>query len=138
MKEKLALLALAARENAYAPYSQFKVGAAILCESGKTYTGANVENISYGMTNCAERSAIFSAVSAGEKKVLAIAVAGGKDKTDWCMPCGACRQVLSEFADKDCPVYLVKSETEIREYTLAELLPYAFGEGEKKYDLFYR
>lgn len=127
MKEKLAKPALTARENAYAPYSGFKVGAAILCESGKIYAGANIENVSYGLTNCAERSAIFTAMSAGERKVCAIAIAGGKDECDYTMPCGACRQVLSEFADENCPVYLVKSETEIKEYTLGELLPYAFG-----------
>lgn len=127
MKAKLARLALAARENAYAPYSEFKVGAAILCESGKIYTGANIENVSYGLTNCAERSAVFAAMSAGERKICAAAVVGGKDACDYTMPCGACRQVLSEFADKDCPVYLVKSETEIKEYTLGALLPYAFG-----------
>ncbi len=131
MKAKLAALALAARENAYAPYSGFKVGAAILCASGKIYTGANIENISYGLTNCAERSAVFTAMSAGERTIKAVAVAGGKDECDYTMPCGACRQVLSEFADSDCPVYLVKSETEIKEYTLGELLPYAFGEAEK-------
>lgn len=130
MKEKLAKLALAAREHAYAPYSDFKVGAAVLCENGAIYTGANIENISYGLTNCAERSAVFAAISTGERKITAVAVAGGKDETDWCMPCGACRQVLSEFADKDCKVYLVKSEMEIRECTLGELLPYAFGEEE--------
>lgn len=127
MKEKLAKLAIAARENAYAPYSKFKVGAAVLCESGKIYTGANIENVSYGLTNCAERSAIFSAMSAGERKICAIAIVGGKDECDYTMPCGACRQVLSEFADAHCPVYLVKSETEMKEYTLGELLPYAFG-----------
>ena len=131
MKEKLAGLALAARENAYAPYSEFKVGAAVLCESGNVYTGANVENISYGLTNCAERSAVFAAVSAGERRITAVALAGGKGETDWCMPCGACRQVLAEFAGKDCKVYIVKSETEIRECTLGQLLPCAFGEEEK-------
>ena len=127
MKEKLAKLALAVRENAYAPYSGFKVGAAVLCGSGKIYTGANIENVSYGLTNCAERSAIFSAMSAGERKVCAIAIAGGKVECDYTMPCGACRQVLSEFADENCLVYLAKSETEIKAYTLGELLPYAFG-----------
>ena len=127
MKEKLAKLALEARNNAYAPYSEFKVGAAILCESGKIYTGANVENVSYGLTNCAERSAIFSAASAGERKICAIAIAGGKEACDYTMPCGACRQVLSEFADAACPVYLAKSETEIATYSLGDLLPYAFG-----------
>ena len=130
MKEKLAKFALEVRKNAYAPYSSFKVGAAILCESGNVYTGVNVENISYGLTNCAERSAVFSALSAGEKKICAVAVAGGKDECDYTMPCGACRQVLSEFADKACMIYIVKSETEIREYSLGELIPYAFGEEE--------
>lgn len=131
MREKLAKLALAVRENAYAPYSDFKVGAAVLCENGEIYTGANIENISYGLTNCAERSAVFAAISAGVCKIIAVAIAGGKEKTDFCMPCGACRQVLSEFADKDCRVYLVKNEKEIRECTLGELLPYAFGEEER-------
>ena len=131
MKEKLAKLALAAREHAYAPYSDFKVGAAVLCENGAIYTGANIENISYGLTNCAERSAVFAAISAGVRRIIAVAIAGGKEKTDFCMPCGACRQVLSEFADKECRVYLVKNEKEIRECTLGELLPYAFGEEER-------
>ena len=124
MQKKLAAAAIAARQNAYAPYSDFRVGAAVLTDRGNIYTGANVENISYGLTNCAERSAIFSAVSAGERKICAIAIAGSAEYT---MPCGACRQVLSEFADANCPVYLVNTETDVQVHTLAELLPYAFG-----------
>ena len=127
MKAELARRALAVRENAYAPYSHFRVGAAVLTENGKVYTGANVENVSYGLTNCAERSAVFAAISAGARKICAIAIAGGRESCDYTMPCGACRQVLSEFADKDCPVYIVKSETEIQTYTLGELLPKGFG-----------
>lgn len=132
MNEKLARLALQAREKAYAPYSGFRVGAAVLCDSGEIYTGANVENASYGLTNCAERSAVFAAVSAGERRIVSVAIAGGKDgETAYTMPCGACRQVLSEFASKDCTVLLVQGETDYQTHALSALLPHAFGKGEK-------
>ena len=105
---------------AYAPYSHFRVGAAVLAESGKVYGGANVENASYGATICAERSAIFAAVNAGERKLMAIAVTE--------TPCGMCRQVMREFCDpKAFKVIVAKSTEDYREYTLEELLPESFG-----------
>ena len=95
-------LAIRAQANAYAPYSGFKVGAALLCEDGEVFVGANVENSSFGLTNCAERSALFAAVSAGKRSFKAIAVVGGADGvvSDFCPPCGACRQALAEFSPK--------------------------------------
>ena len=119
-----------AMTRAYAPYSHFHVGAAVKGASGKVYWGANVENASYGAAVCAERNAIFQAVLAGEKKLTAIAVVGGKNGivTDFCPPCGICRQVMREFSDpKTFKVYLRKSPTEFKSYTLEELLPESFG-----------
>ena len=105
---------------AYAPYSHFRVGAAVLAESGKVYGGANVENASYGATVCAERSAIFAAVNAGERKLKAIAVTA--------TPCGVCRQVMREFCDpKAFKVIVAKSADDYRAFTLEELLPESFG-----------
>ena len=105
---------------AYAPYSHFRVGAAVLAESGKVYGGANVENASYGATVCAERNAIAAAVLAGERKLKAIAVTE--------TPCGMCRQVMREFADpKTFKVIVAKSADDYRAFTLEELLPESFG-----------
>lgn len=122
--------ALKARENAYAPYSGFAVGAALLSVSDKIYHGCNVENASYPATNCAERTALFSAVASGEREFKAIAIVGGvkgESPTQLCYPCGICRQVLSEFASPDTFIVLVaKSETEFEEYLLRDLLPYGF------------
>ena len=115
---------------AYAPYSHFQVGAAVLAESGRVYGGANVENASYGATVCAERNAIAAAVNAGERKLTAIAICGGKDGvvTEYCPPCGICRQVMREFADpKAFKVIVAKSADDYRVRTLAELLPESFG-----------
>lgn len=125
--------ALKARETAYSPYSGFAVGAALLGESGKLYTGCNVENVSFGATNCAERTAVFQAVSMGEVKFAAIAIAGGKagvTPANFCPPCGICRQVLAEFCSGDFPVLLVKNPKEIQETTLSALLPGAFTKEE--------
>ena len=119
-----------AMTRAYAPYSHFHVGAAVMGASGKVYIGANVENASYGAAVCAERNAIFQAVLAGERSLKAIAVVGGKNGvvTDYCPPCGICRQVMREFSDpKTFKIYLRKSPTEFRSYTLEELLPESFG-----------
>ncbi len=129
MKDRLIQAALAARKNAYARYSRFQVGAALLTREGKIYSGCNIENASYGAANCAERTAIFKAVSEGEREFSAIAIAGGTDAepTDFCYPCGICRQVLAEFCSPDLRVYIVKSEKEYKELTLGELLPYSFG-----------
>lgn len=126
----LSELAIEAMKRAYAPYSGFHVGAAVKASSGRIYIGANVENASYGASVCAERNAVFQAVAAGERRLTAIAVAGGMDGviTDYCPPCGICRQVLREFADpKEFKVYLAKSPTDFKTYTLDELLPESFG-----------
>lgn len=130
MQEKLISLAIEARKKSYSPYSKYPVGAAVLAESGKIYTGCNIENSSYGLTNCAERTAIFKAVSDGEKKILAIAIAA-KSST----PCGACRQVMSEFSNASMPIILVNMDeengtNEIIETTLGALLPLSFNKDE--------
>nr|AHF25670.1 cytidine deaminase [uncultured bacterium Contigcl_30] len=116
--------------NAYAPYSDFWVSAAVLMDSGNVYTGVNAENASYPAGICAERSAIFHAVSCGERKILAIAIVGGHGGkiTDYAAPCGVCRQVMREFADpKKMRVILAKGPEDYREYTLEDLLPESFG-----------
>lgn len=118
--------ARAARGNAYAPYSHFAVGAALLTGDGRRYSGSNVENASYGLTICAERTAIFRAVADGARSIAAIAVAGPDGVTT--APCGACRQVLAEFAGPDLPVAYVDGDGAI-ETTLGALLPAAFGAG---------
>lgn len=119
----LVLQAREAAARAYAPYSQFAVGAALLGESGKIYTGCNVENASYGLTICAERAAVFQAVAQGERHFLAIAVSLPGAAT----PCGACRQVLHEFAP-DLKIFISDGGGRlIHEFTLADLLPGAFG-----------
>ena len=122
-------LAIKARERAYAPYSSFAVGAALLSENGKVYLGCNIENSSFSPTNCAERTAIFSAIADGERKFTAIAVCGGKidKKRIFCTPCGVCRQVLSEFCDADLKVILEDGEGGIKALTLGELLPFSFN-----------
>lgn len=113
-----------ARQTAYVPYSKFQVGAALLSEDGKVYHGCNIENSSFGLTNCAERTAIFKAVSEGVKKFQAIAIVA--DTVGPCSPCGACRQVISEFCEPDMPVYLTNLNGELLQTTVAELLPGAF------------
>lgn len=112
------------RKNAYTPYSHFNVGAAVLAEDGKIYTGCNIENASYGATNCAERTAIFKAVSEGNHEIKAIAIVGVED--DYTYPCGICRQVIVEFAAKDIKIILGKSPTEYIVKTMDEILPGAF------------
>lgn len=123
--ELLAREAVAAKENAYVPYSHFRVGAALLASSGKIYKGCNIENAAYTPTNCAERTAFFKAVSEGERNFLAIAITG--DANDYLYPCGVCRQVMAEFCDpKEFQVILVNTETDYQIFTLEELLPGAF------------
>ena len=122
MDKELLEAALAARERAYAPYSKFLVGAAVRAESGKIYTGFNIENASYGLTVCAERNALFSAVGAGERKFTALCVVG--DTEEPISPCGACRQVMAEF--KVPCIILANLKGDVKEYTLEELLPYGF------------
>ncbi len=122
MDKELLEAALAARERAYAPYSKFLVGAAVRAESGKIYTGCNIENASYGLTVCAERNALFSAVGAGERKFTALCVVG--DTEEPISPCGACRQVMAEF--KVPCIILANLKGDVKEYTLEDLLPYGF------------
>ncbi len=119
--------AATAREYSYSPYSGYRVGAALLGKSGNVYTGCNVENAGYTPTNCAERTAVFKAVSEGEREFAAIAVVGGAGDTvdPACTPCGVCRQVLAEFCSPDMPVILGTPE-EWRVLTLGDLLPLAF------------
>ena len=127
--------AFSALPFAYAPYSHFKVGASLLTEDGEVYTGCNIENAAFGPGNCAERTAIFKAVSEGCREFSAIAVAGGlagKEPEDFCIPCGVCLQVMSEFCSPDFPVCLVKSPAEVRLMRLGELLPVKFEGMEQK------
>lgn len=118
--------AIIARDVSYSPYSTFRVGAAVLCADGRIYTGCNIENASYSATVCAERTAIFKAVSEGAKNFTAIAIVGGIDEiTDFAYPCGACRQVMSEFCDESLEIVLFNGENvEIR--TLGQLFPCSF------------
>ena len=115
--------------HAYTPYSHFKVGAALLTADGRIYTGCNIENASYSATNCAERTAIFKAVSEGCTDFKAIAIIGHKENKplQFCPPCGTCRQVLAEFCEPDFEVVLMNDAREIKVYTLAELLPEHFS-----------
>ena len=128
--EELLTEAFEAQKRAYAPYSHFQVGAALLCKDGSVYGGCNIENASYGASNCAERTAFFRAVYEGKREFLAIAIVGKPQdaKTfDFCAPCGICRQVMAEFCDpKEFQVILPKSVTEYKIYTLEELLPLSF------------
>ncbi|MBE6046974.1 MAG: cytidine deaminase [Clostridium sp.] len=122
---KLIDAAISAREKAYCPYSNFKVGAAALFEDGKIYIGCNIENASYGATNCAERTAIFNGISNGNRILKALALIG--DTKRFTYPCGICRQVISEFAeDENIRIYLIKNENEVLVKTLGELMPGTF------------
>ncbi|MBL4933007.1 cytidine deaminase [Clostridium paridis] len=117
--------AIKAREKAYVPYSNFKVGAAALFEDGKIYSGCNIENASFGATNCAERTAIFNAVAKGNRVLKAIAVIG--DTNNFTAPCGICRQVIAEFAENpEIKVIIVKNHKEYIVKTLDEILPGSF------------
>ncbi|MDF2565935.1 MAG: cdd [Massilibacillus sp.] len=120
--ESLIRAAKEAREKAYSPYSNFKVGAAVMTPSGKIYSGCNVENVSYGLTNCAERTAIYKAVSEGEHSFIALAVVA--DTEGPVAPCGACRQVIAEFGIEQIILGNIKGHTKI--LSLEEILPYAF------------
>ena len=126
--KELLLKAVEARSFAYAPYSDHKVGAALIGKNGKVYTGCNVENAAYTPTNCAERTAIFKAVSEGEREFAAIAVVGGigDSLSELCAPCGVCRQVLAEFCDGDFKV-VMGTPDRIVVSSLSELLPHSFG-----------
>ncbi len=116
-------IAKQAMKYAYAPYSHFKVGAALITDTGHIYTGCNIENVSYGATNCAERPAIFKAVSEGERHIKKIAIVSSAGKP--ASPCGICRQVLSEFMDSD-GIVILEIENKAKEFYLKDLLPYCF------------
>ena len=127
--KELIKMALGARERAYAPYSKFAVGAALLSKSGEVYLGCNIESASFSPTCCAERVAFFDAVSRGEREFSAIAVVGGKlgeIPSSICSPCGVCRQVMKEFCGEDFKIILSDGSDSINIYTLGELLPLGF------------
>ena len=126
--EKLVEFSKEAMQRAYAPYSGYQVGAALLCADGSVYLGCNIENASYTPTVCGERTAIFKAVSEGKREFTAIAICGGKNGviTGAFPPCGVCRQVMREFCDDDFTVYLVNKDG-FDTVTLADLLPYSFS-----------
>lgn len=128
--EKLIELAMEQLSFSYAPYSEFKVGAALLTQDGKIYTGCNIENAAYTPSNCAERTAFFKAVSEGERVFQAICIVGGKNGvlTDYTAPCGVCRQVMIEFCNPDTfQVILAISKEQFKIFTLKELFPLGFG-----------
>ena len=129
--------AVEAMGHAYAPYSGYKVGAALLCADGTVYQGCNIENASYSPTVCAERTAFFKAVYDGHREFSAIAVCGGKDGviTGYFPPCGVCRQVMREFCREDFPVILVGAGADYQVLTLGELLPHSFSSGEHMADI---
>lgn len=130
MVEKLIDTAIEQLQFSYTPYSNFKVGAALLTKSGKIYTGCNIENASYTPTNCAERTAFFKAVSEGVRDFQAICIVGGKDGqlTEYTAPCGVCRQVMMEFCDpKTFQIILAVDKEQYTIYTLEELMPLGFG-----------
>jgi cytidine deaminase len=127
--KELLTMAIDALENSYSPYSGCKVGAALLCENGKVFTGTNIENAAFSPTVCAERVAIFKAISEGEKNFSKIAVVGGKNGVinGIFAPCGVCRQVMREFCNDDFQIILGESTTEFTVATLNELLPFSFS-----------
>lgn len=129
---KLIAEAFKAQKNSYSPYSCCKVGAALLCNDGKVFHGCNVENASFGVTNCAERTAFFSAIADGERKFTAIAIVGNNGKDDYFYPCGVCRQVMNEFCDDYFTVIVAKTENDYKEYKLSQLLPFGFEKGSVK------
>ncbi|MGN0526636.1 MAG: cytidine deaminase [Acutalibacteraceae bacterium] len=127
-REELCKTAVSAMKSAYAPYSDYKVGAALLCKDGTVFTGCNIENASYGLTCCAERTAFFKAIGEGKKEFTEIAVCGGKNgilESEIFPPCGACRQVMREFCEDDFIIDMVY-EGGIKSCTLQEILPYSF------------
>ena len=130
--ENLTTVANEMLEKAYVPYSKFPVGAALVTKEGKIYTGCNIENASYPLTNCAERTAVFKAVSEGDKEFQTIVVTA--DTEGPVSPCGACRQVLVEFCDPEMPVILTNKKGDIKETTVSELLPGAFREKDMNYN----
>ncbi|MEC9489931.1 MAG: cytidine deaminase [Halanaerobiales bacterium] len=126
IKEKMFKKALEAQKNAYVPYSDFPLGAAVLMEDGSIYTGVNIENASFSLTNCAERSAIFTAVSQGKRKIKALLIVSSTEKP--VTPCGPCRQVINEFADGEIEIVMMTEEGRELTMTSTELLPGAFND----------
>lgn len=122
--KKLLDAATTAKNNAYAPYSNFHVGAALMTDSGKIFSGCNVENTSYGLTICAERNAIFNMVANGENKISQILVIG--DTNQFLPPCGACRQVMAEFSSNSTSVFMCNKKGEIKKSSMNEILPFSF------------
>jgi len=122
-------IAKEAMQKSYSPYSNFKVGAALLCSDGKVFSGCNIENASYSPSNCAERTAFFKAVSEGYKDFKKIAIVGGHCGVikDFCPPCGVCLQVMSEFCNDDFKIVLADKNNEVTEKKLCELLPFGFS-----------
>lgn len=132
--EELIKTATEMTKRSYVPYSHFHVGAALLDTNGKVWTGCNIENAAYGPSNCAERTAVFKAVSEGARSFEAIAIVGGPEDEngkvqiqDFCPPCGVCRQVLSEFCDREFKIILANGKGEQKVFTLAQLLPESFS-----------
>lgn len=120
---RLILKAIESKKNSYSPYSNFRVGAAVITDKGNIYTGSNIENAAYSETICGERVAIFKAISSGEKKIVKIAVFGD---SEYIFPCGACRQVMSEFGE-DLEIIVGANELDYKKYKIKELLPHSFS-----------
>ena len=129
-KMKLVYEAISARDMSHCPYSGFAVGAALLTREGKVYQGCNIENSAFGPTNCAERTAFFTAVYQGERDFEAIAIVGGKagkPVSELCAPCGVCRQVMREFCKNDFKIYLSRGDGTVLEHSLEDMLPFSFS-----------
>lgn len=126
--EELRLKAIEGMKKAYSPYSKFSVGAALLLKNGKYFIGCNIENASFPLCNCAERTAMFKMISEGYTKADVVAMAVVGDTENPISPCGACRQVMSELLNKDTPIYLTNLKGDIKEVKVSELLPYSFDE----------
>ena len=124
LRARLVKAARAAARKAYAPYSRFRVGAAVMDERGRVFTGCNVENASYGLTICAERNAVFQAVASGARRITAVAIAASGASEPW--PCGACRQVLAEFMGAQAPVWVAGRGRQVHEFRFGDLLPRRF------------
>lgn len=129
-KKRIIEAALKARELSYSPYSKFKVGASVLLNDGTIVMGSNIENVSYGLSMCAERTALYTVYNKGYKKEDIKAIAVASDSNNFISPCGACRQVIIELVDKDCPIYLLNNKGEYKEVKVKDLLPFAFKEGD--------
>ena len=125
-KERLVHAATTVRQNAYAVYSGYRVGAAVLDELGRVHAGCNVENSSFPVGSCAEANAIGAMIAAGGKRVVAIAAVGGREELEDCTPCGNCRQIIQEFSDGHSPVFLIGENGEVETHTIDALLPLSF------------